>query len=57
MADYGGNGKYDEFIDYVNALIKQQKANLKARATKSSNKKDGDLTLKPVDPAETEPKE
>ena len=57
MADYEGNGKYDEFIDYVNALIKQQKANLKARATKSSNKKDGDLTLKPVDPAETEPKE
>jgi len=57
VADYEGNGKYDEFIDYVNALIKQQKANLKARATKSSNKKDGDLTFKPVDPTETEPKE
>lgn len=54
---YEGGTKYDQFIDYVNALIKQHRANLKTRATKSSNKKDGDLTLKPVDPAETEPKE
>lgn len=54
---YEGGTKYDQFIDYVNALIKQHRANLKARTTRSSKKKDGDLTFKPVDPAENNPEE
>lgn len=36
---YEGGTKYDQFIDYVNALIKQHRANLKARTTRSSKKK------------------
>lgn len=57
VAAYEGGTKYDQFIDYVNALIKQHRANLKARTTRSSKKKDGDLTFKPVDPAENNPEE
>lgn len=54
---YEGGTKYDQFIDYVNALIKQHRANLKARTTRSSKKKDENLTFEPIKQTEENPQE
>ncbi len=49
VAAYEGGNKYDEFINHVNALIKQLRANQKSRTTRSKNKEDDDLTFEPVE--------